>query len=76
MRVFVAGGTGAIGRPLVRQLLVAGHDVTAMTRSEEGAAALRAAGAIPVVWRRLRPQELGWVPRYASWRQGFREALG
>ena len=49
MRVFVAGGTGAIGRPLVRQLLVAGHDVTAMTRSEEGAAALRAAGATPVV---------------------------
>jgi nucleoside-diphosphate-sugar epimerase len=21
-------------------------------------------------------RELGWQPRYASWRQGFREALG
>ena len=21
-------------------------------------------------------QELGWQPRYPSWRQGFREALG
>jgi hypothetical protein len=21
-------------------------------------------------------RELGWAPRYASWRQGFREALG
>ncbi|TML26225.1 MAG: NAD-dependent epimerase/dehydratase family protein [Actinobacteria bacterium] len=32
MRVFVAGATGAIGRPLVSQLLAAGHEVTGMTR--------------------------------------------
>jgi nucleoside-diphosphate-sugar epimerase len=43
--VFVAGATGAIGRPLVPRLLAAGHHVTGMTRSEERAAALRAAGA-------------------------------
>jgi 2-alkyl-3-oxoalkanoate reductase len=48
MRVFVACATGAIGRPLVRQLLEAGHAVTAMTRSDAGAAALRVAGANPV----------------------------
>lgn len=45
MKVFVAGATGAIGRPLVRQLLAAGHRVTGMTRSREKARALEAAGA-------------------------------
>jgi uncharacterized protein YbjT (DUF2867 family) len=35
MRVFLAGATGAIGRHLVSQLVEAGHEVTAMTRSEE-----------------------------------------
>ena len=49
MRVFVAGATGVIGRPLVDRLLAAGHDVTAMTRSPEKAAALRARGADAVV---------------------------
>jgi nucleoside-diphosphate-sugar epimerase len=32
MKVFVAGGTGAIGRQLLPQLLAAGHDVVATTR--------------------------------------------
>lgn len=45
MKVFVAGASGAIGRPLVRQLLDAGHDVTGMTRHEERAEEIRAAGA-------------------------------
>lgn len=45
MRVFVAGATGAIGRPLLRQLREAGHEVIGMTRSEERAAALREQGA-------------------------------
>jgi 2-alkyl-3-oxoalkanoate reductase len=45
MRVFVAGASGAIGRPLVRQLVAAGHDVTGTTRSEERAEAIRSAGA-------------------------------
>jgi nucleoside-diphosphate-sugar epimerase len=49
MRVFVAGGTGAIGRPLVSRLLAAGHEVTAMTRYEPRAEAARAAGAEAVV---------------------------
>jgi nucleoside-diphosphate-sugar epimerase len=35
MRIFVAGATGAIGRPLVRQLIAAGHTVTGMTRTPE-----------------------------------------
>jgi nucleoside-diphosphate-sugar epimerase len=49
MRVFVAGATGAIGRPLTRQLREAGHEVIGMTRSEERAAALREAGAEAVI---------------------------
>jgi nucleoside-diphosphate-sugar epimerase len=49
MRVFLAGATGVIGSPLVPQLLVAGHEVTAMTRSVLRAAQLEAVGADPVV---------------------------
>jgi nucleoside-diphosphate-sugar epimerase len=49
MRVFLAGGTGAIGVPLVRQLTAAGHHVTALTRSEANTAMLRALGATPAV---------------------------
>jgi nucleoside-diphosphate-sugar epimerase len=49
MKVFVAGASGAIGRPLVRQLLAVGHEVTGMTRREENAEAIRAAGAAAVV---------------------------
>jgi 2-alkyl-3-oxoalkanoate reductase len=49
MKVFVAGATGAIGRPLVAQLREAGHEVVGMTRSQERAEALRAAGAEAVV---------------------------
>ncbi len=49
MKVFVAGASGAIGRPLVRQLLAAGYEVTGMTRREENAEAIRAAGAEAVV---------------------------
>lgn len=49
MRVFIAGASGAIGRPLVRQLVAAGHEVTGMTRREEKVAELREAGAEAVV---------------------------
>ena len=45
MRVFLAGATGALGRPLVQALLAAGHELTGTTRSPERAAELRAAGA-------------------------------
>jgi nucleoside-diphosphate-sugar epimerase len=48
MRVFLAGATGVIGTPLVPQLLEAGHEVTAMTRSALRAAQLEAAGAAAV----------------------------
>ncbi len=49
MKVFVAGASGAIGRPLVPKLIAAGHEVTGMTRSEESAARIREAGAQALV---------------------------
>jgi nucleoside-diphosphate-sugar epimerase len=49
MRVFVAGASGVIGRPLVRQLVAAGHDVAGMTSRESGLAAIREAGGEAVV---------------------------
>ena len=49
MRVFLAGATGVIGRPLVGALLGAGHEVTAMCRSEQSAEQARAAGAQPAM---------------------------
>ncbi|MEX1142917.1 MAG: NAD(P)-dependent oxidoreductase [Thermoleophilaceae bacterium] len=55
MRVFVAGATGAIGRPLVRQLVDAGHDVTAASRSAGRAEWLRELGAEPVGCDALDP---------------------
>src|ERR671916_174170 len=49
VNVFVAGATGAIGRPLVAQLLAAGHRVVGTTRSAEKAKRLEAAGAEAIV---------------------------
>ncbi|TIO22009.1 MAG: NAD-dependent epimerase/dehydratase family protein, partial [Mesorhizobium sp.] len=48
-RIFLAGGSGAIGRRLIPQLVAAGHQVAATTRRAEKAEELRAIGASPVV---------------------------
>lgn len=53
MKVFLAGATGAVGRPLVRQLIDAGHEVVGMTRREERASWLESAGARAVVGNAL-----------------------
>jgi nucleoside-diphosphate-sugar epimerase len=49
MRIFVAGGTGAIGRPLVTSLAAAGHEVVVFSRSEGRVAALGVPGIVPAV---------------------------
>jgi len=53
MRMFVAGGAGAIGRQLVPMLLAAGHHVTGTTRDGSRAEWLRSVGAAPVVFDAL-----------------------
>jgi len=49
MRILLAGATGAVGRPLVRQLAAAGHQVLAITRSAGKSASLTEAGADAIV---------------------------
>lgn len=49
MKVFVAGATGALGAPLVRALVAAGHEVTGTSRTGARASAIDAAGAHGVV---------------------------
>ena len=48
MKVFVAGGTGAIGTHAVREIVSAGHQVSVITRSDEKSALIRSLGASPI----------------------------
>jgi nucleoside-diphosphate-sugar epimerase len=48
LRVFVLGGTGSIGSPIVSELINRGHHVWALARSEVAAAKLAEFGATPV----------------------------
>jgi nucleoside-diphosphate-sugar epimerase len=49
MRVLLAGASGALGGPLTRRLLAAGHEVVGVTRTAAGAERTRAAGAAVIV---------------------------
>ena len=59
MRVFVAGGSGVLGRRLVPQLVARGHQVTATTTSRDKVDMLRQLGAEPVVMDGLNAAEVG-----------------
>ena len=48
MKVFVTGGTGVVGTRAIPALVADGHEVTALARSTEKAASVRALGATPV----------------------------
>jgi 2-alkyl-3-oxoalkanoate reductase len=63
MRVLVAGGSGAIGRRLVPQLVARNHQVTATTRSPEKIDELRTVGA-------------DWVVMDGLDAEGVKEAVG
>jgi nucleoside-diphosphate-sugar epimerase len=49
MKVFLAGGGGVIGRCLIPQLVAAGHQVAATTRSAAKGSMISSLGAIPLV---------------------------
>ena len=59
MRVFVAGGTGVIGRRLVPQLMARGHQVTATTTSAAKLGLLERLGARAVVMDGLDAAAVG-----------------
>jgi nucleoside-diphosphate-sugar epimerase len=59
MRVFVAGGTGVVGRRLVPQLVARGHQVTATTTSEAKLSLLQQLGADGVVMDGLDAVSVG-----------------
>ncbi len=49
MKVYVAGGSGVIGRRLIPELITAGHEVVATTSSSRGVDDLELLGARPLV---------------------------
>src|SRR5579885_1246368 len=61
MRVLVAGAGGAVGRPLVTQLVERGHEVVATTRRSEKLDGLRELGAEAVVMDGLDSRSVGEV---------------
>lgn len=63
MKAFVTGGTGLIGRSVVRQLIERGYQVNALARSALGADSLRRLGASVT---------LGDITNVESMRQGMR----
>ena len=65
MRVFVAGATGAIGKPLLDRLQDAGHQVAALARSDAKARALRERGVEPHVADALDPAALARAVSHA-----------
>jgi nucleoside-diphosphate-sugar epimerase len=58
MKVFVAGGSGAVGRRLVPRLIAGGHEVVATTRDASKEEELRSLGAQPAVVDALNEQAL------------------
>jgi uncharacterized protein YbjT (DUF2867 family) len=58
MRVFVTGGTGAVGRHAIPALVQHGHTVTALARTPNKAAVLAAQGATAVAVSLFDPSAL------------------
>ncbi len=66
MRVFVAGASGAIGEPLVAELLRKGHSVVGMTASETRAGNLKSQGAEAVIADAFNAAEVETALRQAN----------
>ena len=63
MKIFVAGASGAIGKPLISRLVAEGHEVTGLTQSATGAARLRGQGAEAIIANALEEEALDGVIR-------------
>jgi nucleoside-diphosphate-sugar epimerase len=66
MNVFITGATGYIGGSVAAKLIAGGHHVRGMTRNEDGAAKLRAAGVEPVIGRLIDSEALRQAARTAD----------
>lgn len=66
MKVFVTGGTGALGKFLLPQLLENGHEVVALTRSPAKAELIDRTGASAVIADPLDKQQLTAAVRRAE----------
>jgi len=59
LRIFLAGGAGAIGRPFISQAASRGHEIVATTTSKSRTALLASLGATPVVLDGLDASAVG-----------------
>ena len=66
MKIFVTGGTGAIGRFLIPQLLENRHEVVALTRSPNKAVLIENMGATAAIADPLNKQQLTAAVRMAE----------
>ncbi len=48
-QIFLTGGSGFLGRSLIRRLVDSGYEVKALARSEQAAGTVAACGAVPVL---------------------------
>ncbi len=66
MKIFVAGATGVIGKPLISRLIAEGHEVAGLTQSAAGATRLREQGAEAIIANALDAQALDDAIRSTS----------
>ena len=66
MKIFVAGASGTLGRPLVRALSARGHEVTGLTRSASRISSIESDGARGVVGDALDVEGIAAVVREAA----------
>src|SRR5215212_1177609 len=66
MKVFLTGATGYIGTAVAERLLTAGHELTALARSDASMNKLRGAGISPVQGDFTDPATVGAAARAAE----------
>ena len=67
MKVAVTGGSGVVGTAVVRALVLARHEVSALARSEQSSSTIEALGAQPIAGDVLDPASLEQLVAGASW---------